>query len=144
MSEQNPTYQDADLVLRIYDMRREAKMRTSRHAINFGFWPKSYEDCKAIGDPGHEQNEAWRQVTSYWEMVYGMAKHGIVHADYWVENNGEGIFVFAKIAPHLAEIRKNGSPTAFQHVEWVATQTEAGKRIFEFLSRRVKARLESQ
>ena len=51
MSEQNPTYQDADLVLRIYDMRREAKMRASRHAINFGFWPKSYEDCKAIGDP---------------------------------------------------------------------------------------------
>ena len=144
MSEQNPTYQDADLVLRIYDMRREAKMRASRHAINFGFCPKSYEDCKAIGDPGHEQNEAWRQVTSYWEMVYGMAKHGIVHADYWVENNGEGIFVFAKIAPHLAEIRKNGSPTAFQHVEWAATQTETGKQIFAFLSRRVKARLESQ
>ena len=44
-------------------------------------------------------NAAWRQTSSYWEMVYSMARHGIVNPDYWVENNGEGLFLFAKVAP---------------------------------------------
>ena len=59
MSSQKPTYQDADLLLRVYELRRETLMRTSRDAIN-GFWPKSYDDVKAYTAPGHPVNAAWR------------------------------------------------------------------------------------
>ncbi len=143
MSSPKPTYQDADLLLRVYELRREAVTRDARSKINFDFWPKSYDDVKAIGDFAHPLNEAWRQVTSYWEMVYGMAYHGIVHADYWVENNGEGLFLFAKVAPYLDQIRANGSPTTFQHLEWAATETDKGKQVFAMVSGYVKQRLES-
>ena len=143
MSSPKPTYQDAELLLRVYELRRESVTREARNKINGEFWPKSYEEVAALGDFEHPMNAAWRQVTSYWEMVLGMAYHGITHADYWVENNGEGLFLFAKVAPYLDQIRANGSPTAFQHLEWAATQTEKGKQIFAMLDGFVKQRLES-
>lgn len=143
MSSPKPGYQDADLMLRVYEMRREAVLRASRDKINGEFWPKSHDDVKALADFEHPLNAAWRQVTSYWEMVYGMAYHEIVHADYWIENNGEGLFLFAKVAPYLDEIRATGNPAAFQHLEWAATQTDKGKQYFEMLQGYVKQRLEA-
>ena len=142
MSAQTPDYHDADLVLRVYDMRRETVLRASRDAINGVFWPKSYDDVKAVSsDFEHPLNAAMRQVSTYWEMVYGIAKHGIVNPDFWIENNGEGIFLFAKVAPYLDQIRRDGSPQSFQNTEWAATQTETGKRFFGFIQERVKQML---
>ena len=92
MSVDEPDYHDADLVLRVYEMRREAKTRENRDAISFQFWPKSYDEVKEIGKFDHPLNGAWRQLSSYWEMVYRMARNGIVNADYLTQNNGEGIF----------------------------------------------------
>ncbi|MDP6371989.1 MAG: hypothetical protein QF463_07235 [Vicinamibacterales bacterium] len=143
MSSGKPTYQDADLMLRVYELRRESVTRAARSKINGEFWPESYDDVKAVTDFEHPLNEAWRQVGSYWEMVYGMAYHDIVHADYWVENNGEGLFFFAKVEPYLSEIRGAGSPTAFQHLEWAATHTDKGKQFFAMLQGYVKQRLET-
>ena len=143
MSSPKPGYQDADLVLRVYELRREAVLRASRDKINGEFWPKSYDEAKALSDFGHPLNAAWRQVTSYWEMVYGMAYHDIVHADYWIENNGEGLFLFAKVAPYLDQMRTESNPTAFQHLEWAATKTDKGKQYFEMLQGYVKQHLES-
>jgi hypothetical protein len=71
-------------------------------------------------------------------MVYSMARHGIVNPDYWVENNGEGLFLFAKVAPFLAEVRARTSATAFRNAEWLATETSEGRRVFELFSGRVK------
>ena len=144
MSEQKPDYHDADLMLRVYELRRESVMRTARDAINGQFWPKSYADCKAVLDFAHPMNTAWRQVASYWEMVFGIAKHGIVNPEFWVENNGEGVFLYAKVAPYLEQIRKGGSPMSFLNTEWAVTHTETGKRYLEFLTGRVKEMLESR
>ena len=138
MHKQQADYQDADLVLRVYDMRREAVMRESRNAINGQFWPKSYEDVAAILKPEHPHTAAYRQVLSYWEMVYGMVRHGIVHADYFLESNTEGLFVFAKLAPYLDQLRKDYSPNALRNCEWVSRETATGKRVFEQISTRVK------
>ena len=142
MSAEKPDYHDADLLLRVYEMRREAKTRENRDKINFGFWPKSYDDVKAIQQSDHELNQAWRQLSGYWEMVYGIARNGIVNADYWVENNGEGLFFYAKVAPYLAQMRK-GSPMTCQNVEWAATQTTGGRQIMEYVSGIVKQMTEA-
>ncbi|MEI6233781.1 MAG: hypothetical protein WCT04_12055 [Planctomycetota bacterium] len=143
MSQENkPTHQDLELTLRLYDMRRETVTRQSRDALNFKFWPKSYADVKAVSsDFKHELNAPWRQMTGYWEMVYGFAKNGLCHAEFLVENNGEGLFLFAKLKPFLAEMR-NDMPTAFQNTEWVTTQTEIGKTRLAMLEGRIKAMME--
>ena len=77
-------------------------------------------------------------MASFWEMVYGFAKHGIVHSDFWLESNGEGMFVFAKVAPFLDRIRAELSPTAFRNAEWIARESAEGQRLFAMFSERVK------
>ncbi len=137
MPKETADYQDADLVLRVYDMRREKVMRESRDALG-QFWPKSYTDLKALTVPDHPLNRPWRQVGTYWEMVYGMVRHGVVHAQFFLENNGEGFFLFAKIKPYLAQYRQEVNPRAFTNTEWAATECAAGRTIFEGIEARVR------
>ena len=78
MSRELPDYQDADLILRLYDLRREAVMRQSRDRLFREFHPKSWEDAAAvIQKPDHPLNVCFRQVSSYWEMAAGFVKHGL-------------------------------------------------------------------
>ena len=98
---------------------------------------------KAVQQPDHPLNAAWRQLSTYWEMVYGLARNGIVNADYLAETNGEGLFFFAKIAPYLEQIRRDGAATAFQSVEWVAKHSSTGKKTFDRIEGVVKKRTES-
>ena len=135
---ERPDYQDADLTIKVYDLRREPVMRDARNALNFTFWPKTYEEMAAILKTEHPLNASWRQVVTYWEMVYGMARHGIVHADYWIETHGEGLFLFAKVAPHLTRLREVGSPTTLRNTEWIATETTEGRRLFAIVRARVE------
>ncbi|MCL4819435.1 MAG: hypothetical protein KJ067_09850 [Vicinamibacteria bacterium] len=137
MSRETPDHHDADLVLRVYEMRREAVMRESRTAISRDFWPKSYDDLLAISKPDHPHNAAFRQVATYWEMVYGLVRHHIVHGDYFMENNGEGMYLYAKVAPYLEQYRKDFSPTSFRSAEYVAKNTAEGRRLFEMFTARV-------
>ena len=140
MSKETPDHHDMELTLRLYDMRREAVTRQSREALNFKFWPKSYDDVKAVSnDFKHELNAPWRQMSGYWEMVYGFARHGLCNADFLAENNGEGMFLFAKLQPFIEQIRKDSSPTAFQNVEWITQNCEQGRKRFEMITGRVKA-----
>jgi hypothetical protein len=144
MSKERPDYHDADLALRVYEMRREPVMRESRAALAQKFWPKSYQDVIALTKFDHPLNAAWRQVGTYWEMVYGMVKHGIVHPDYFLESNGEGMVHFAKVQPYLESYRKDVAPTAFGNAEWVTRETATGRRMFESISARVRKMAESR
>ncbi len=143
MSKQAPDHHDAELVLKLYDLRREAVMRQSRNAIGQWF-PKTYEDFIAVTQPQHPLNAAWRQVSSYFEMAYGMARHGIAHADYLAENTGEGMFLYVKVHPHLERFRKEMSPTAFRNAEWLVANSESAKRMFELVQTRVRKMMESK
>jgi len=143
MGKEVPDHHDAELLLRVYDLRREEVMRASRHAINREFWPKTAEDILAVAKPDHPLNAALRQVSTYWEMVYNMVRYGIVHADFFMEGNGEGMFVLAKVAPHLERLRQE-QPLAFRNAEWVSKETAAGRKLLEIFTARVKKALESR
>lgn len=132
------SYQDADLVLKLYEIRREAVMRASRDTINAKFWPKSYEEVEEIFKPEHPFNTAYRQVSGYWEMTYNFARKGIIDPDFLIESNGEGLFFFAKFHRFLNEIRKNYSPLAFSNTEWIATECEEGKKRYELIKSRIE------
>lgn len=144
MLKEAPDHHDADLVLKIYDLRREPVMRESRTLINAKFWPRSVEEAIAVTANDHPLNVAFRQVSGYWEMVYGMARHGIVHADFLVENNGEGLFLFVRVEPYLSAFRSATSPRSFRNAEWVASNCGAGKTLIESFRARVKQALERQ
>lgn len=144
MSKGTPDYQDADLVLRVYEMRREAVMRASRDAFNGRFWPANYDDVKAITVTGHELNAAYRQLGTYWEMVYGLVKHGVVHTEFFLETNGEGIFMYAKLEPYLEQLRKDFNPTILRNTEWVARETERGRMLTDLFKARVQKVLDSK
>jgi hypothetical protein len=139
-----PDHHDADLVLKLYDLRREPVMRESRNAINDKFWPRNAEEALAVAAKDHPLNAAFRQTVGYWEMVYGMARHGIIHPDFLVENNVEGLFLFARVEPYLAAFRQAGSPRSFRNAEWVAANSATGQLVMEHYRARIKRVLETQ
>ena len=141
MGKDRPDHHDAELVLRVYEIRREPVMRQSRHELISTFWPKTYDELVAVTRPTSPLNTAYRQVGSYWEMVYGMVRHGIVHADYFLESNGEGLFVFAKIAPYLEALRKEVNPVAYRNAEWISKESAEGKRLLAMFTERVRKAL---
>jgi hypothetical protein len=137
MPKTTPDHHDAELLVQVYDLRREAVMRESRRAILREFWPKAWADVEAVLKYEHPLNAAYRQTATYWEMVYSMVRHGIVHPGFWLENNGEGLFLYAKVEPFLDQLRAAGQPVAFRNAEWVARECPEGRLVYE----RIKARV---
>ncbi len=140
MLKEYPDHRDADLVLRAYDLRREPVLREARKAIVLEWLPTTLADVTAIANWSHPQNGFFRQVTSYWELVYGMARHGIVHAEYMADSaGGEGMIVLAKVWPWLTEFREAHAGARFlRNTEWIATETQTGREIFDRLKVRVE------
>jgi len=142
MTKKKPDHHDADIVLKLYELRREEVMRQSRNAI--AQWlPRSFEDVLAITQAGHPHNAAWRQVSSYFEMAWGFARHGVVHADLLAENTGEGFLLYAKILPYLGELREKLSPTIFLNAEWIVERSPSARRRLELFEKRVRAQLDA-
>lgn len=110
--------ESADLILKLYDLRRETKMREARNWI-FSFNPTSVDEYWAtMMDP--EVGAYLRMVMSYWDMAASLVNHGAIDADMFNDTAGEHIMVFAKVQPLLAELRERfQNPKAFQHLEKV-------------------------
>jgi len=138
MAKKKPDHRDAELILKLYDLRREEVMRASRNAI-VQWMPRSFEDVAAITQASHPHNAAWRQVSTYWEMAYGFARHGILHADLLAENGVEGLILYAKLEPHLPRLRKEISPTILQNAEWMARKCPTAKKRLELVKKRIAA-----
>jgi hypothetical protein len=138
-----PDHHDAELILRLYDLRRESVMRASRAAI-MKWIPRTWDDLVAVLAPAHELNAPWRQVSSYFEMAYGFARQGIVNPDFLAENAGEGFFLFAKVRPHLERFRKEHSPLAFRNVEWLIANSKEAQIRFKLVEARVQKMSEAK
>ena len=108
--------ESADLILKLYDLRREKKMRKARNWI-FGFNPMSADEImQTMMDP--DVGPYLRMVTSYWDMAAVFVNEGAIEADMFNKTAGEHVMVFAKIEPFLADLReKFGSPEAFANLE---------------------------
>ena len=119
--------ESADLILKLYDLRREEMMRKARNWF-FTFNPTSAEDyIKTMMDP--EVGGYLRMVVSYWDMAAALVNHGAIDADMFNETAGEHVIVFAKVQPLLAELREMWqNPTALQHLEKVVTGTPEGAK----------------
>ena len=111
--------QSAELILKLYELRREAVMREARNWF-FAFNPESFEDIQRAVTGEH--SAYLRMVTTYWDMACSFVNHGAIDADMFNDANGEQVFVFAKLQPFLEEIRaNNGNPNAFRNLEQAVT-----------------------
>lgn len=118
--------ESAELILKLYDLRREKKMRKARNWI-FSYNPTSVEDyMKTMMDP--DVGGYLRMVTSYWEMAASLVNHGAIDAEMFNDTVGEHIFVYAKIEPILAQLREQfQNPGAFKHLEKLIMDQPDGK-----------------
>jgi hypothetical protein len=134
------TSHDAELVLKLYDLRRETTMRQARHFMAVEFNPTCFEEFAAVMTGwGTEKNAWFRQVTSYWEMAVAFVLHGALNGDLFLDCNGEPLFLYAKFEPFLAEARKL-NPGLFRHMERLLEEYPAARERVEAMSKSLAAR----
>jgi hypothetical protein len=139
-SKATPT--DADLILKLYDLRREPIMRKARDFMAAQFWPQNYGEFKSVVQAfGTEQNAWLRQVWTFWDMAAAMVLHGAIDEDLFFKCNGEPYFYYAKFKPFIEQIRKDlNSPEFMAHIEELANKTpEARDRV-----KRTEARIQAR
>jgi hypothetical protein len=143
-----PTTADAELIVKLYDLRREAEIRKARNWW-IGFWPESADDILKIATALGTQENAWlRQVGGYWEMAASFVLHGTLHRDLFLEPSfsGEMFLFFAKVEPFVKELReKMQNPAIFANVEkLIATSEGAPERLKQTQERIAMIRKASQ
>ena len=108
--------ESADLIMKLYDLRREEVMREARNWI-FTFNPTSAEEIAGtMMDP--EVGPYLRMVTSYWDMAASFLNHGAIDAEMFNDITGEHVMVYAKIEPYLNDLREMfESPEMYKHLE---------------------------
>jgi hypothetical protein len=116
------TTADAEVVMRLYELRREETLRNARRFMVFEFNPKTLEELRAVSrDVTAKENAAWRQALSYWEMAASFVLRGAVDPDLYFDSNGEGILLYAKFHHFHAETEKeSGNPFMRQTAALIA------------------------
>jgi hypothetical protein len=137
-----PTAADAQLILQLYDLRREAEMRKARNWWFTSFWPRNADDFMKIAFvAGSPENNWLRQVSGYWSMAASFVLHGALNQDLFLQPavSGEMFMVFAKVHPFLKELReKSGDPQMFGNIEKVIMSSKYGRERFKFIQKRVE------
>lgn len=142
------TPHDAQVILQLYDLRREAEMRKARNWYAVEFWPQNADDFLKVANAFPSQENAWmRQVYGYWDMVASLVLHGAVNEELFLQPGicGELFFIFAKVQPFLKEIReKMNNPDAFANVEKVATASKPARKLLERVAKNVENRRKAE
>ena len=127
---------DADLILKLYDLRREPVMREARNWF-FTFNPTTageYMEAMMGEHSGH-----LRMVISYWDMAASLVNNGAIDEKMFNEANGEHLFIFAKIEPILEEMRTvTNAPDALKNFETLVRRIPENKEKLAEIRARIK------
>jgi len=132
------TYHDAELILKLYDLRREAVMRQARDFFA-NFMPASFEELMAVmGNFSSKESAYLRQVLTYWETAASLIVHGTLNAELAQDTLGEMNFVYAKVQPYMKQIREMmKSPEFLQNMEKVIEGTPEGRERLKRMQERM-------
>jgi hypothetical protein len=136
-----PTYDDAHLVLKLYELRREEKLRAARDWFVARFFPRSAADIATLYSTPGAENVHFRMVTSYWDMAASFVVRGVLNPDLLIDSGGEMLLVWAKLENYLPDLRgKVVSATFLSNLErLVESSAYARERLVA--SRQTVARL---
>jgi hypothetical protein len=140
-------YESADLIIKLYELRREVVMRRAREWYTKQFHPANAQDI--VNALRGEHSAYFRMVTSYWEMAASFVNNGAIDWQMFMDANpGEPVNVFAKLYPYLEELRtlfasKYNERAAFQHLEEVVMRLphpkeQIAERVEQFKEARVR------
>jgi len=116
------TYDDVKLILQLYEMRREPRLREARRWFTASFKPKTYEDFTALCPPGSEPNASYRMVTTYWEMVASFLTSGVLNPVLFYQSGRELLFVWERVRDILPSVRDTfKNPRELASLEEAAT-----------------------
>jgi hypothetical protein len=119
------TYDEVNLMLRLYDLRREPQLRQARAWFVEHFHPVSPEDMMEKYPQGGQENTYIRMVISYWDMVASIVNRGLINDEIFFENNGEIWVVWDRmhsIVPTWRAAFKN--PHLFESIEATCKRLE--------------------
>ncbi len=140
MSDSNPTHHDAELILKLYDLRREPVMREAR-SFYANLPPTEEAFMSVVANPASKENSYIRQVVGYWEMAASFVIHGALNATLAFDTFQEMYFVYAKLKPFLATLReKTNSPDFLINMEKVAEGTQESRERVVRVQARIAAR----
>ena len=129
------TAADAELMLKLYELRQEETLRKARRFLVFEFNPRTVEELRVVSrDTKSEYNPYWRQAMSFWEMAHSMVLRGALDADLFLDSSVEGILIYAKFHHFHAETEKqSGNPFMGKTAELIAKYPAAQARYEVFL-----------
>jgi hypothetical protein len=120
-----PDHHDAELLLRLYDLRRETKLREARAWLVQDFKATSFEEYQALAPMGSEHNAFLRMTVGYWDMAASLVNRGLISPDLFFENTGEFWIVWDRVRTVVLTIReKNKNPMAWKNLETLADSYE--------------------
>jgi hypothetical protein len=135
--------EDVNIILRLYELRREETMRKARDWFTTDFNPESTQDLLAV--MVGKDNPAYRMVSSYWDMAAAFVNHGAVDEQLFNDIHFEHIAVYAKLQPFLAEFRAaTNAPYYLTHLERLVMRMPDAEERLATMRRFMKRRLEAK
>lgn len=131
-----PTHEQAELHLKIYDLRREPRLRQARDWYFKNYHPQTIEEAMKIAAPGTENGALANMVLSYWEQACALLNYGLLHEDLFFETSGEffGVWEITKaVVPGAREL--------FKHPGYLAHLEKAAKRYEAWMANRAPAHI---
>lgn len=129
--------EEAGLILKLYELRREETMRKARDWYFRDFNPESIADFKEAMFSEHSGH--LRMVVTYWDMAAALVNTGAINLDLFTQTNGEYLGVFAKIEPILGDIRGIFTPQFAVNLEKLIDATPDGRKQIAGTRERMKA-----
>jgi hypothetical protein len=114
------TYDDANLILRLFELRREEKLRAARDWFGMNFAAATAEELTQLLPQGSQENTYFRMVIGYWDMAASFVTSGVLNQELFLQSSGELLFVWERVrelVPSMREMYKN--PEAFKNLETV-------------------------
>jgi len=120
---QKPTYDDANLILRLYEMRREDRMRQARAWFTANCKARSYEELIKLAPGGSDENASVRMVTSYWDLVASFMTSGVLNKELFFQSGRELLLVWERVRDYLPSMREHYKDPAFlKHLETIGNE----------------------
>ncbi|MGH7162156.1 MAG: DUF4760 domain-containing protein [Planctomycetota bacterium] len=135
-----PIFEDAQLALTLYELRRESEMRKARAMVGARIAGAPWEKVEKLLEYDHPENAHLRQVAGYWEMAASFVNRGIFHPAVYLDTCGEGIFTLWAFRPHLERIRSAGRPRFLVETEKLVTTVPALHERLELIDRSMAQR----
>lgn len=129
--ESKPTYEQAQLHLQLYDLRRETRLREARDWLQANWHAETVEDAWRIAAPGTDGGRFFGMVIGYWEQACALLNYGLLHEDLFFSTSGEFFGLWEALKPVVPGIRKQMASNDF-----LANVEKAAKRYEEWSEKR--------